>query len=141
MEVTLWVILLIVCVIAEAATSISLVTIWFIPGAVVALILAAMNAPTMAQIAAFLILSLISLYITRVFARKRHNSRSLEKTNADALIGKTALLLEDCSSEKNSSIKIGDIVWTAKSENGDALAKDTIVTIVKIEGNTLIVKQ
>lgn len=141
MIVVLWLIFLAVCIIVEIVNGVSLATIWFIPGAIVAAILAALNVPAIIQIIVFLILSVISLFITRKFVKTRHNTKHLEKTNADLLIGKTTRLLEDCSPNKNSSVKFGDIVWTAKSIDGETLLANTLVTVVRIEGNTLIIKK
>ena len=141
MEVILWFILLIACIIAEVATSISLVTIWFIPGIIVAAILAAINIPVIIQIIVFLIISMIALYFTRIFAKKLQSSKRLEKTNIDSLIGKSVKLLEDYTATQNSSVKIGDIVWTVKVADESSVKKDTVVTIIRVEGNTLIVRK
>ena len=140
MELVLWLIFLVICIITEIANGVSLATIWFIPGAIAAAILAALDISVIIQITVFLILSIISLYITRKFVKTKHNTKHLEKTNADSLIGKTAILLENCSANKNSSVKFGDVVWTAKSIHGETISANTLVTVVRIEGNTLILK-
>ena len=63
------------------------------------------------------------------------------KTNVQAQEGKRYRLLEDTDFEKNGSIKINDVVWTAVSENGEAISKGELVEIVRIEGNKMVVKR
>lgn len=140
MNVMLWVAFLVICIIAEVITSVSLVTIWFMPGAIIAAVLAAFDTPVTLQIIVFLVTSIISLFITKKIAKSRRNAKH-QKTNVDALIGRTTKLLEDCSEFKNSSVKFGDVVWTVKPLNGEVLPQNALVKIVRIEGNTLIVKK
>ena len=74
-----------------------------------------------------------------------------DKTNMDIYIDKEFKLLEGCDFENNGSIKINDVVWTAKSENGQKIEKNwnnkylqniniKIKTNLKIEGTGSLVE-
>ncbi len=141
MEIALWIVLLVFCIIAEVATSVALVTIWFMPGAIIAAILAAFRVSIVVQIIVFLIVSIISLFITKEIVVKKRLAKQFEQTNINSLIGKSAKLQDDCSAYKKSSIKVGDVVWSVKTLEDDLLEAGTIVKVVSVEGNTLIVKK
>ena len=138
MMTAFWIVFLVFCVIAEAATSISLITIWFIPGTIIAAILSALNVSIGIQIVVFLMVSILSLYMTRKIAAKQRKQST--KTNKDSLIGRTAILQGDCSAHNASSVKFGDVVWTVKTTD-EELPENTLVEVVRIVGNTLIVKK
>lgn len=69
---TIWLIILVVCIIIEIITM-GLTTIWFAGGALVSAIAAAFSAPLWLQIILFLVVSLILLYLTRPIAVKYFN--------------------------------------------------------------------
>ena len=71
-----------------------LTTIWFAGGALVGAVMAAFSLPLWSQIIAFVIVSVILLILTRPWALKYLNSRTV-RTNADSLIGQTALVTQD----------------------------------------------
>ena len=71
-----------------------LTTIWFAGGALVGAVMAAFSLPLWSQIIAFVIVSVILLILTRALALKYLNSRTV-RTNADSLIGQTALVTQD----------------------------------------------
>ena len=59
-------------------------------------------------------------------------------TNADSLIGKEFVLLENTISKK-STIKVNDVIWNCECE--EDLPAGTTVIILKIVGNHFIVKE
>ncbi len=134
-----WLGLIVILVIIEAAT-VSLTTIWLAGGALVAFIFALLGFTLWMQIAAFLATSIILLIFTRPIALKYFKVR-IQKTNTDALIGETGLVIMDISEHKPGQVKVKGQVWTAVSESGDSIGVDTEVIIMAIEGVKLVVKQ
>ncbi len=61
------------------------------------------------------------------------------KTNVDAYQDKETKLLKAITKDESGEIKLGGIVWTAVSENDEAIEKDTLVKILRVEGNKMIV--
>ncbi len=133
-----WLGLIVVLIIIEAAT-VSLTTIWLAGGALIAFIFALFGLPLWTQIAAFLATSIILLVFTRPIAVKYFKSK-IQKTNTDALIGTTGLVIMDISEHKPGQVKVRGQIWTAVSESGDYIKADTEVIIVAIEGVKLVVK-
>lgn len=133
-----WLGLIVVLIIIEAAT-VSLTTIWLAGGALIAFIFALLDLPLWTQIGVFLATSILLLIFTRPIAVKYFKSK-IQKTNTDALIGTTGLVIMDISEHKPGQVKVRGQIWTAVSESGDYIKADTEVIIVAIEGVKLVVK-
>jgi len=85
-----------------------------------------------------LISALISLYIlTTLFANKKHQKYA---SNSDALVGQKAIVTHTLESHTPGRVKVNGEEWPAITQNHTRLEKNTLVTIIKIEGNKLIVK-
>ncbi len=130
-----------VSVIVEVVT-LDLVAVWFSVGAVVPFILSVIGGvPLEIELSIFLAVSVLLIVFVRKYAQKLLFKNMNTKTNVQAQEGKRYRLLEDTDFEKNGSIKINDVVWTAVSENGEAISKGELVEIVRIEGNKMVVKR
>ena len=141
MNSILWIIFLVFCIIVEAATSLSLITIWFMPGAIIATFLAVFEVSVSAQMIVFVLVSFASLIVLKYFIKDRQSKNSESKTNTNALIGQIAVLQTDYTILEKSSVKFGDVIWTVKAIEDETLEKGTMIEVVAIEGNTLIVKK
>lgn len=123
---------------AEAAT-VSLVSIWFIGGALAALAASLFGGPIWLQILLFFLVSIGLLSCLRPLVRKKLNPR-LVKTNADNAIGKEAVVTEAIDNlGAKGQVKLGGMYWTARSETGEDIPEGSVVTIRKIEGVKVIV--
>ena len=80
-----WLVAMIVLLIIEGIVP-GLVSIWFAIGAFAAMISAILGAPLWLQVLWFFAVSILTLCLTRPFAKKYVNSRR-QPTNADRLIG------------------------------------------------------
>lgn len=130
---------LIVLLIAIEAATVSLTTIWLVGGAIVAFVFSLFNLPLWTQITAFLATSILLLVYTRPIALK-YFKVGIQRTNTDALIGETGLVIMDISEYKAGQVKVRGQIWTAVSESGDSIQTGTEVLIVAIEGVKLVVK-
>ena len=134
-----WLAVVVLILLTEAATM-GLVSIWFLPGALVSLVLALCKVGLLWQILAFVLLSAVTLAfgrkIFRPFGKK-------EKTNTDALIGKTALITERVDNVQScGAAKIGGQIWTARAElENEILEVGEQVSIVQIQGVKLICRK
>ena len=119
-----------------------LTTIWFAGGALVGCSdSAAFSLPLWSQIIAFVIVSVILLILTRPWALKYLNSRTV-RTNADSLIGQTALVTQDIDNlNAKGQVKVKGQIWTARSISDDVqLHEGQKVMIESISGVKVIVK-
>lgn len=136
----LWLMAMVALLIIEAAAP-GLVSIWFALGALAALIAAILHAPVWLQVTWFVVVSIVSLILTRPLAKKYVNGRA-QPTNADMLIGKECVVKEEIDNILGTgAVAVGGKVWTARMEDsGRKAAAGEIVTAVRIEGVKLIVK-
>ena len=137
----LWLAAMVVLLIIEGAVP-GLVSIWFALGALAALLAAILHAPVWLQVTWFVVVSVVSLILTRPLARKYVNSKT-QPTNADMLIGSDCVVRERIDNLRGTGAVLAQgKEWTARTENGDASAEvGEIVKIVRIEGVKLIVKK
>ena len=137
----IWLGITVVAAIVEAAVP-ALVSVWFVPGGLAALVASLFGAPMWLQVALFLVVSGAALILTRPLV-KRIQSRKTISTNADMVLGKTALVTE----EINNLLGAGRVTvlgnsWSARSADPESVIPSGEKVIVeKIEGVKLIVHQ
>ncbi len=129
----IWLILLIVFLIAEAAT-VTLISLWFALGSLGALIVAMFSGPLWLQLGVFLALSVLCIAALRPFVRK-HFKPKLTATNIDALVGRECFVTEDIDNlVPTGQVRLGSMPWTARSSAGQPIPTGTLVKVDKIEG-------
>ncbi len=135
-----WLVLMIILLVIEGVVP-GLVSIWFALGALAALLSAIVGAPLWLQIVWFLLISVVSLILTRPLAKKYVNSKTTP-TNADMLIGQECSVTEAIDNVLGlGAVTVGGKVWTARTENPDIKAAvGQTMTVVRIEGVKLIVR-
>ena len=131
-----WAAVIVAALLLEGVTF-GLVAIWFVPGALVALIMSLFSVPMPWQILAFGIISVITLFLGLKIRRKK------TKTNVDSLIGKTVLITEEVNNiEAKGTGKLNGQVWTVRAKNpAEALVPGDLAVVVAIEGVKLICRK
>ena len=140
MDIYIWLAIAIISLIAEFSTS-GLTTIWFVPSALVSMVLAIFDLPITAQIAAFIVLS--ALFLIFFYKKLKENiENKSEKTNLDALIGKEALVEDSIPPRGIGRVKVGGISWSAYMKDPkDSIKKGEYVKIIAIDGVKLEVEK
>lgn len=133
-----WLIVFVVLIAIEIAT-LALTTIWFAGGAFMGFLLSLFGLSTGVQLAGFVLISFLMLFLTRPFAM--HCIKHTEKTNADSLIGREARVTAEIDNEKDTGTAVvNGQEWTARAEHdGDIYPAGTMTEIRKIQGVKLIV--
>ena len=141
MTVMYWLVAAAVFVVIEIMTM-GLTTIWFAGGALVGAVMAAVSLPLWSQIIAFAVISVILLILTRPWALKYVNSRTI-KTNVDSLSGQQGRVLEEINGFlQTGKVLLNGMEWSAVSKQPeDILPVDTEVVVVRVEGAHLVVKK
>ena len=133
-----WTAMAIVFGLIEAVTA-GLVSLWFIAGSVIGAIAAALGWHWGVQTALFLIVSVLVLVFLRPMLSKHINPKK-EPTNADALIGKTAVVILPIDNLQGvGQVKVSGSVWSAQSADDQPIEMDSEVVINAIRGVKLIV--
>ncbi len=134
-----WTAAIILFGIVEAVTA-GLVCIWFVAGALVALVAAFVDAPLSIQIILFLVVSAAALALTRPLLRKITNATATP-TNADRVLGEFAKVTETIDNENSSgAVYVDGKTWTARSVDGSVIPAGERVSIESMEGVKLLVK-
>ena len=133
--------ILLLAIIIEIATF-SIVSIWFMPGAAIALGLSFIPGfPIWAEIIIFVVVSLVFfLLLRRSFRATSNNEKS---TNADVVIGQLGIITEDVDNiEGKGAVKVQGKIWSARADEiGASLKIGDYVEILRIEGVKLICKK
>lgn len=128
-----WLGLMILFLIAEGAT-VSLVSLWFAAGAVVAMFAALLGAGVWLQTGLFLAVSGALLLMLRPIVR-RYLVPKITATNVDSLVGSTGLVTEAIDNVTASGqVKLGAMEWTARSTTGENIPQGTLIRVDRIEG-------
>ncbi len=128
-----WLGLVILFLIAEGAT-VSLVSLWFAAGAVVAMFAALLGAGAWLQTGLFLVVSGALLLMLRPIVR-RYLVPKITPTNVDSLVGATGLVTEAIDNVTASGqVKLGAMEWTARSTTGENISQGTLIRVDRIEG-------
>ena len=136
--IALWIIAAVVFAAAEAAT-VSLVSVWFVGGALLALVAAILGWSVPVQMAVFVLSSGVLLAVFWPLAKKSM-AKKRTHTNADRLIGRQVLVTEAIDNlHETGAVKVNGVEWTAKAPTDAVIPVDTLVTIERIEGAKLYV--
>lgn len=129
----IWLILMVVFLITEAST-VTMVSLWFAAGALVALLVSLMHGAVWLQVTLFLVVSGILLALLRPLVRK-HFTPKLTKTNVDSILGSTGLVTVAIDNVAAAGqVKLGAMEWTARSTSGEPIPAGALVRVDKIEG-------
>ena len=135
-----WLIAFILFVVGEAVT-VGLVSIWFAVGSLGALLTAALGGGLWLQIAVFLILSALSLMLLKPLSRKWMAGHKAARTNADRVIGETALVTEDIDNTMaTGQVQVDGQIWTARSAHGVVIPAGSRVKVLSIQGVKVMVE-
>jgi membrane protein implicated in regulation of membrane protease activity len=133
-----WLLLAAIFVVIEII-SLGLTTIWFAGGAFIAALAALAGGNLVVQVILFAVVSIVLLVVTRPVAKKYLDSKT-EKTNAEALIGQKAMVLDEVNNlMQTGRAKINGMEWTARSKEDDVIIPaGEQAEIVEIQGVKLI---
>ncbi|MCL1914104.1 MAG: NfeD family protein [Eubacteriaceae bacterium] len=134
-----WIAVIIICVLLEIPT-ISLSTIWFAIGGAGGLACCLLGFDDTIQVLVFIAVSVILLLFTAPFL-KRAMKVGEQKTNVDALIGKTGVALDWFNDFEPGSVKIDGKVWSSIAVPGEYIKEKEKVQIEAIEGVKLVVRK
>ena len=132
-----WFILFLVALVVEFLTA-GLVSIWFAFGALCTMGIAVLTENVFIQIAAFIVISVVTLILTKPLIKK-FKAFDVQPTNSDRVIGKIADVTKDITPNNFGEVKIFGEYWTAISE--DKIKAGTKVRVKAIEGVKLIVEK
>jgi membrane protein implicated in regulation of membrane protease activity len=134
-----WLLASIVLIVIELATM-SLTTIWFAGGAIVAFFMSLFHCTPKMQWIVFVVVSLILLILTRPIAVKFVKGQKT-RTNVDAIVGTRVLVTETIdNAQSTGAVSVNGQIWTARAAIPEqVLHKDEWVSVKNVQGVKLIV--
>ena len=136
--VIVWLGIGVVAAVIEGLTT-QLVGIWFAFGAVVAAVSVLLGASLYLQLILFALTPVLLLVGVRPYFKKRLSVQK-QPTNADQLIGKVAMVTEPTDPTSGAArAVIEGLAWMARTQAGELLEAGERVTVLAIQGATLIV--
>ena len=138
--VLLWLVVFIVFTGVELAT-VTLISIWFAAGALVAMFVAMAGGKFVLQFIVFSLTAFAILIATRPWAKKFVNVKK-QSTNADRAIGEEVRVLQRISNlDQTGMVIVHGQEWTARAEDDKIIIEQgELVRIIRISGVKLIVK-
>lgn len=129
----IWLVLLVVFLVLELST-VTMVSLWFAAGSLAALLVSIFGGALWLQILLFLAVSGLLLALLRPLVRK-YLTPKITATNIDSVIGTRGLVTAPIDNvSATGQVKLGPMVWTARSTSGDPIAEGTLVQVDRIEG-------
>ena len=139
MNSSIWLILFILLIVIEICT-VGLVTIWFAFGSLITFIISYFTNNILIETPIFIVVSIISLIITRPILKKYFTSNII-KTNVNKLIGETGIVIEDLNKTTIGKVKVDGQIWSALNSEKGCIEKNSEVEVLSIEGVKLIVRK
>lgn len=140
MEYMIWIWLgaAVVFGILEAMTA-GLISVWFVAGAVAAMVAAILEAGVMVQAGVFIVVSALALALTRPLVRRWTQTRTVA-TNADRVLGQMAKVTETVDNDNSmGAVYVDGKTWSARSSDGSVIPAGTRVQVERMEGVKLFV--
>lgn len=107
--------------------------------ALIAAVVAGFGAPVLLQVLAFAVASATGLFVVRPIARRHMKQPPLVREGSDALVGKTAVVVEEVSVHPGI-VKLAGETWTARSfDEHQVIPAGALVDVMEIEGATALV--
>ena len=136
-----WLAVVVGGVFCEAMT-VSLVAIWFVPAALISLLLSLFGVAEWIQVLVFFLLAFAMIAVFRhIFKKRIRDKQTSVKTNTDRLLGKRAVVTEEIDNlHALGAVKIDGQEWSARSEGDISIPVGTTVEILAVAGVKLICK-
>ncbi|MBR2384014.1 MAG: NfeD family protein [Clostridia bacterium] len=124
--------------------TIDLVAVWFALSSLIMVIITAIfpKLELMWQLVIFITLSTTLLLSTRKLVKKLMQKRNGNETNLELILNHNAIVIEEINNDLSlGAVRINGIIWNARSLDGNVITDGALVSVVKIDGNKLIVEK
>ncbi len=139
--VWIWLSVMVMALICEGITT-ALISIWFVPGAIISIVLATLEVEVWIQAVVFFVVSVVSVIVFQSLFRKKLRREKKTATNLDRVIGENAIVTETIDNLRSvGCVKVNGQLWSARSDSGDVINDGEIVEIVAVSGVKLICRK
>ena len=137
----IWIAVIVIAFVVELLTD-QLISIWFVPGAIIATVLAFCDVEPIWQILVVLVTAALGIVFAKTVLVKKLRS-SIVKTNIDAIIGERCVVTEKIDNYVGcGQVKVKGQIWSARSvDESTVFEPGEVLVVVAIEGVKLICKK
>ncbi len=138
-----WFGLAVVLLLTEVLT-VDLICVWFGAAALLVGVVTAIfpSLPIPWQFAIFVATAIALVAATRPLVKRLLRTKRDRDTNLDRLMGQVAVVTERIDNlAATGAVRLGGVVWTARSLDGETVEVGEYVVFEKIEGNKALVKR
>lgn len=138
----IWIGIIALAIIVEVVTD-QMVSVWFVPGGIVAIILNFFEVDLVWQILAFLLIAALGIVLFKCVLGKKLANNKNTKTNIDAIIGERCVVTEKIDNFAGcGQARVGAQIWSARgASEDDVFEVGEVLNVVAIEGVKLICKK
>lgn len=137
MDSWIWLILIVVFLVAEAATT-ALISLWFAVGALAALIVSVFTENPAVQIVVFAVVSAITLAVmVPALAKRRANQKPPVTNGAQLALGKRGVVLKAILPGEIGRVRVDGLDWQARADA--ALPEGSRCQVTAVDGAVLTV--
>ena len=133
----MWLVVVVLLAIIEAST-VNLVSIWFVISGLVALIVSLFTEAFYIQFGVFVLLGIILLVITKPAMNKMLKEKET-KLNLERILGMEGIVTEEIEKNKIGEVKVDGKLWSAISDV--KIPVKSVVKAISIEGVKLVVEK
>ncbi len=137
----IWIAVIVLAIIVEILTE-QLVAIWFVPGAMIGVLLDFFDVPLIWQVIVFLVLTCIGIAAGKMFF-SRKGKKDTAKTNIESIIGERCIVTERIDNYAGcGQARVKGQIWSARGVGEDDVFEvGEALHVVAIEGVKLICKK
>lgn len=138
----IWLAVMLLALVCEGCTT-ALVSIWFVPPAIISMILAVIGVDVWIQVVVFFVVAIASIAVFHSVFKKKLAITKKKATNTDVLIGEKAVVTEDIDNLRAiGCVKVNGQLWSALNENETETVKiGDVVEIVAVKGVKLVCRK
>lgn len=133
----IWIAVGVFFLIVELCTT-ALVSIWFVPAAIITCLLSFVIKSAAWQIAIFVFLSAIFMVISRRIYKKYIKKPIDDVDQNEKLLGKVVTVTENVT-KISGRVIMGDVYWKAITEDENEISENEKAVIKSVQGTTLVV--
>ncbi len=133
----MWLVVVVLLAIIEAST-VNLVSIWFVISGLVALIVSLFTEAFYIQFGVFVLLGIILLVITKPAMNKMVKEKET-KLNLERILGMEGIVTEEIEKNKIGEVKVDGKLWSAVSDV--KIPVNSVVKAISMEGVKLVVEK
>lgn len=135
----IWFWMAIILTVIEIET-LGLISVWFVFGAIVAMIVSIFVSSVAIQAIVFIAISVVLMIALRNYAVNNFRNKTVRKNNIEELIELPCVIVAEVPANDYGEVKLQGKIWRCRSEAGATYQTGERPNVLRIEGNTIILE-